>query len=154
MVRTETYLRSQSGNGPLVDRSSPIKNLCSTGLLKDWTGPNQKSGLSSTSSTKFASWADVYFNCTRYSFTTILRARLINAYMQCVHVSYMRICPMWSYNSSWVYQAWPCYAWHITVMFDTSAASEEMLFCIGQSQLSYIFHTKYFHLALFCTCGA
>ena len=33
MVRTETYLRSQSGNGPLVDRSSPIKNLCSTGLL-------------------------------------------------------------------------------------------------------------------------
>ncbi len=32
-VRTETYLRSQSGNGPLVDRSSPIKNLCSTGLL-------------------------------------------------------------------------------------------------------------------------
>ena len=33
MVRTETYLRSQSGNRPLVDQSSPIKNLCSTGLL-------------------------------------------------------------------------------------------------------------------------
>ncbi len=27
MVRTETYLRSQSGNGLLVDQSSPIKNL-------------------------------------------------------------------------------------------------------------------------------
>ncbi len=39
MVRTymrhtaPTYMRSQSGNGPLVNRSSPIKNLCSTGLL-------------------------------------------------------------------------------------------------------------------------
>ena len=50
------YLWSQSGNGLFVDRSSPIKNLCSTGLLLDWTGPDQKSGLSSTSSTEFASW--------------------------------------------------------------------------------------------------
>ena len=33
MVRTETRLGLQSGNGPLVDWSSPIKNLCSTGLL-------------------------------------------------------------------------------------------------------------------------
>ncbi len=56
MVRTETYLRSKSGNGPLMDQSSPIKNLWSTGLLQDWTGPDQKSGLSSTSSTKIASW--------------------------------------------------------------------------------------------------